>query len=150
MPVTMEQVRAALGPDEPDYVGASRLGPEALPYLSQLILSGDPELAPKAASLAGRIAAEGSAEVLQTAARSENPVVRVAAAAAARNLSTEEASAVLFGLVGDENRGVRQFALQSVGADATDSLRARVAEISESDPVPHIREVASTVLDGLR
>jgi hypothetical protein len=33
MTVTREQVLAQLYPDEPDYEGAARLGPEALPHL---------------------------------------------------------------------------------------------------------------------
>lgn len=156
MPVTMEQVRLALAPDEPDYDGASELGPEALPHLSQLVLTGDLELASKAAYLAGRIATEGSTEVLDTAARSENPVVRVAAAEAVRNLSAQEASGILVGLVADEDRGVRRIALESIsaeaesiGAEATEDLRSRVAHISESDPVPQIRELATRALDRL-
>jgi HEAT repeat protein len=149
MPVTMEQVRAVLSPDEPDYDGASRLGPEALPYLSQLVLSGRPELASKAASLAGRIATDGSREVLEAAARSANPVVRVAAADAARNLPAQEASGILVGLIADEDRGVRQIALESIDTEATEDLRSRVAQVSEDDPVPHIRELASRTLDRL-
>jgi HEAT repeat protein len=145
----MERVRAVLAPDEPDYDGASRLGPEALPYLSQLVLSGDPSLASKATSLAGRIATEGSIEVLQAAARSEHSVVRVAVAEAVRNLSAQEASGPLMGLVADEDRGVRRIALESIGDEATEELRSRVAGISISDPVPQIRELAARILDRL-
>jgi hypothetical protein len=36
MPVTMEQVRAFLDPEEPDYQQAAQLGPEALPHLEEL------------------------------------------------------------------------------------------------------------------
>ena len=55
MPVTMKQVRAALDPEEPDYEKAAKLGPEALPHLEKLISRKDPNLASKAASLAGMI-----------------------------------------------------------------------------------------------
>jgi HEAT repeat protein len=153
MPVTMEQVRAALGPDEPDYQGASRLGPEALPHLRELVLSGRPDLASKAASLAGRIGTEGAQEVLETAARSANPVVRVAAAGAAGDLPAEAASALLLGLVVDDDPGVRQVALESalesVAADATPDLRSRVARVGDGDPMPHVRELAKRTLDAL-
>jgi HEAT repeat protein len=149
MPVTMEQVRATLAPDEPDYERASELGPEALPHLRRLVLSGDPELASKATYLAGRIATEGSTEALDAAARSENPIVRVAAAEAVHNLPAQEASRILVGLVADEDRGVRRVALESIGAEATEDLRSRVAHISESDPAPQIRELATRTLDRL-
>jgi hypothetical protein len=151
MTVTMDQVRVALAPDEPDYDrAASELGPEALPHLSQLVLTGDPQLASKVPYLAGRIATEESTEVLQEAARSENAVVRVAAAENVSNLPAQEASDILIGLVADEDRGVRRIALESaVDVEATEELRARVAQISESDPLPQIREQATRALDRL-
>jgi HEAT repeat protein len=149
MPVTMEQVLAALGSDEPDYDSASRLGPEALPHLNELVLSGDPEMASKAASLAGVIAAAGSEAVLQAAARSANPVVRVAAAGAAGNLPVEEASGILVGLIADDDRSVRQVALESIPTQATEELRSRVAQLREGDPVPQIRELADDALHRL-
>jgi hypothetical protein len=143
MSVTMEQVVAVLAADEPDYEDASGLGPGALPHLHQLVLTGTPELASKAASLAGQISTEGSKEVLGEAARSGNSVVRVAAASAVRNLPVEEASDILVGLVADEDLAVRQIALESVHPQATHELRSRVAEVGKSDPVPHIRELAT-------
>ena len=45
MPVSMEQVRAHLDRDEPDYPAAAQLGPEALPHLRQLAQGDDPMLA---------------------------------------------------------------------------------------------------------
>src|SRR5437867_4118299 len=102
MPVTLEQVRAALDPEEPDYPKAARiLGPEALPHLERLIASDHPMLASKAAYLAGLIGTERSAEVLRRAARSGDVRVRIAAAAAAGNLPPASASDVLLNLVDD-------------------------------------------------
>ena len=84
MPVTMEQVVNQLDRDEPEYGQAARLGSEALTHLMALIQGDDPDLAAKAASLAGLINVDQSAPVLERAARHAEPVVRVAAAAAAR------------------------------------------------------------------
>jgi hypothetical protein len=55
MAVDMEQVRAALNPDEPDYSKASKqLGADALPHLEKIIGGSEISLAAKAAYLAAR------------------------------------------------------------------------------------------------
>ena len=84
MSVTMEDVRAALAPDEPNWSAAATLGPEALPHLGQLVAEAEPGLAAKAAYLASLFDSDRSAEVLRIAARSPEATVRVAAAAAMR------------------------------------------------------------------
>jgi hypothetical protein len=72
MAVTSEQVRAALTPEEPDYEAAAELGPEALPHLQRLVEGADPNLASKAAYLAGRIGDPEAASILETAAASSS------------------------------------------------------------------------------
>src|ERR671915_2448035 len=101
MAVTMKKVRSALDPEEPDYQQIADLGPEALPHLEVLVNSGDTMLASKAAYLASLIKDAKAADIVGTAARSDDPAVRVAAAAAASNLPSSGASAVLFDLVRD-------------------------------------------------
>ena len=95
MPVTMEQVRAALDPEEPDYEKAAKLGADALPHLAKLIARKDPNLASKAASLAGMIKDERAVRVVEKAAKHEDVRVRVAAAYSAQYLPLEDASRVL-------------------------------------------------------
>jgi HEAT repeat protein len=149
MAVTMDQVRALLEPDEPDYDAAGAVGPEALPHLSELIVSGDPHIAAKAASLAGRIGADAT-ETLEVAARNASPVVRVAAAEALGHLPVQEAGDALIGLVSDEDASVRQVALESVGREAPPALRSRIVDIGERDPMPHIRDLARSKAERLR
>lgn len=149
MPVTMEQVRAALDPDEPDYAQARRLGPEALPHLSEIVAAGDPMLASKATYLAGLIAAEGSADVVSQAAQSEDPVLRVAAAGAARNLPPQDASDILVGLVADDDVGVRKVALTSASPEATAELQERIEHVSQDDAAPRIRQLAAEALQRM-
>jgi hypothetical protein len=145
MAVTMEQVLAELKPDEPEYEqAAERLGPEALPHLLELIARGDPELASKAASLAGFLNTDGSVEALTSAARSAEPVVRVAAAASLRSLSnvpTDLADSLLL----DQDAGVRKWALISIEVARPSGLRDRVRAIAESDPEASLRDLASRV-----
>jgi HEAT repeat protein len=146
----MEQVRIALDPDEPDYAQARRLGPEALPHLSEIVAAGDPMLASKATYLAGLIAAEGSADVLSRAAQSPDPVLRVAAAGAARNLAPRDASDILVELVADDDVGVRKVALASASPEATAELQERIRYASQNDAAPRIRELAAETLERMR
>ena len=123
MSLEMKDVRSVLEPEEPDYDEAAKMGSEALPHLEALVKGDDIELAAKAASLAGIIAAEGRMAVLNIAAKSHDPVVRVAAAGAARDLSDADASQVLETLVGDADEGVQKTALKSVPANPSALLK---------------------------
>jgi HEAT repeats len=126
MAVTMEEVRAVLDPDEPDYSAAILLGPDALPHLQVLAAGDDPMLASKATYAAGLIGGEDGVALLREAASSEEPVVRVAAAATAANLSAEESSELLTALVSDPDPGVRKVARNAVPEDAPAALREQV------------------------
>lgn len=129
MAVTIEQVRAVLEAEEPDYEFAARLGAEALPHLEALLTGPDVGLAVKAASLAGRIGAEGSLPVLERAAGHDQRVVRVAAAAATRHVPRQAAAPVLDRLLDDPDEGVRRMALESIGDSPAEELRDKVARL---------------------
>jgi HEAT repeat protein len=145
MAVTMNDVRAALDPEEPDYPKAAQLGPDALPHLEVLVNSGDTMLASKAAYLASLIKDAKAAEIVGTAAQSDDPAVRVAAAAAASNLTPSGASAVLVELVGDPDPGVRKVARASVPDKPTTKLAKKLEDLGdEGGPA---REVPAE-LDG--
>jgi HEAT repeat protein len=131
--VTMEEVRAELERDEPNYARAAGLGPEALPHLEELAQGDDTMLATKAVYLAGLIQDDRSAKLLEEAAKADDPRVRVAAAAAARNVKADSASGVLAPLVADDDPGVRKVALKSVPPDATEELRRAVERVAEED-----------------
>jgi hypothetical protein len=130
MAIQLEDVRAALEPEEPDYQEAAKLGAEALPHLQTLIESGDSQMASKAASLAGFIDDPAAEDVLLIAAASEDPIVRVAAAGAAQNLAPERASSVLLELVDDQDLGVQLRAYKSVPQGATPKLMAKVENMA--------------------
>ena len=154
-PVTMAQVRAALDPDEPDYVRAARLGGDALPHLERLIEGGDPGLASKAVYLASVIRDRRSAVLVHKAAKSDRGEVRVAAAAATRHLPRRAASAVLLVLLSDPDSGVRRVALTSVklsigSGGFPSALRARIEALANADPDPRIRELSRAILGQVR
>ncbi len=139
----MEQVVNALLPDEPDYQAAATLGPEALPLLQQLVAGDNVELATKAASLAGHIDHPQAAGVLQVAANSNLPTVRVAAAGATRHLPAHMVTPVLQRLLLDADAGVRKVALSAIPEAAGEELRASVRQAAQADPTDYLRSLAS-------
>ena len=150
MPVTMQQVRAVLDPEEPDYIQAAQLGSDALPHIENLIKGADPMLASKATYLASLIQDSRSATVLKGATQSNYPEVRVAAAAGARNLASLAASDVLESLLEDQDVGVRKVALKSVPIDAPPVLRAKIQKLIATDPENFVRDLSSRVFGRLR
>jgi HEAT repeat protein len=127
MPIDMEQVKAALDPEEPDYAKAAKqLGADALPHLEKIIGGSDTSLAAKATYLAGLIGGVRSVPAVAKAARSTQAVVRIAAAAAAAHLPAQHSDAVLLQLVDDADHGVQKLAMRSAPAAMSDALRARV------------------------
>lgn len=133
MPVTLEEVRAALAPEELDYQKAAKeLGVEALPHLERLIAAAQPLLASKAAYLAGVIGSPASVPAIERAARSGDARVRIAAASAVQHLSAAAASDVLLTLVDDADVGVQKTALRSVPTAASAVLRSRVEGLSRT------------------
>jgi HEAT repeat protein len=145
--VTSEQVRAALDPEEPDYEAAAGLGPDALPHLQRFVEGPDPNLASKAAYLAGRIGDPKAGPILEQAATSDDPAIRAAAAGGVGHLPDEQAEAVVLTLVDDDDPGVRKTALKAVPASPSEDLAAKVEVLREHEPEPAVREVAAEVAD---
>jgi len=147
----MQQVRAQLDRDEPDYPAAARLGPEAFPHLRQFAQGDDPMLASKAVYLASLIGTEQSVAIVNEAAGKPNPIVRAAAAGALRNLD-QAPNQLLNSLLNDQDVGVRKVALRSVEASRP-SLPADVAtnvrDMAVNDPNPHLRQLAGGVINRL-
>jgi hypothetical protein len=145
MAVTREQVLAALHPDEPDYEEAARrLGPDATPFLLELVEGDDLGLASKAASLAGSLGTNRSVEVVAAAARSPEPVLRVAAAAALRNVPNVP-SDLTESLLVDGDAGVRKWALRSLETARPAGLKDRVRAMAASDPEEALRNLARRI-----
>ncbi|MGZ8845097.1 MAG: hypothetical protein ACXW3C_01400 [Pyrinomonadaceae bacterium] len=144
----MEQVINLLNREEPDYAQAAQLGSEALPHLVTLIQGENPGLAAKAASLAGVINAAHSVDVLRIAAQHPNPVVRVAAAASAKNLTSMPTSLAM-NLLNDSDAGVRKWVLKSLEVHHPAGVKTKVEEIMKSDPDVGLRDRAKQILNQL-
>jgi HEAT repeat protein len=146
MSVSMSSARAVLDPDEPDYDNARQLGEDALPHLAALVRTDDSMLASKAVNLAALIGSRTATDVVAEAARSSDPVLRVAAAGAARHLPAEAASEIILTLVDDVDPGVQRIALTSAPASPSTTLLERLQELSDSGPAPHVRDLAARVV----
>jgi hypothetical protein len=148
MPVTIQDVVNQLDREEPNYAQAARLGPDALPFVRQLIQGDNVALASKAAFLAGQISGEGSLQVLEIASRHPDPVVRVAAAASARNF-TGLSSTLANTFLNDADPGVRKWGLRTLEIAQPHGIRPSVERIMNADPDPALREQARKVIDRL-
>jgi HEAT repeat protein len=146
MPVTMQDVRAVLDPEEVDYENAKRLGVAAIPFLMELVQGGDLGLASKATYLASLIEDEQSVAVLEAAAARNEPVLKVAAASGIRNLSVDHAERMLGLLKDDPDIGVRKVALQSTAKFESPTIVAKLRQIAETDPEPVLRDLAANTV----
>lgn len=150
MSVTMKDVRTQLEPDEPDYGKAAQLGVDAIPYLKELVNGPDTMLASKAAYLASLIKTENSISVLENAASSPEPIVRVAVASGLRNLSEENANRVSNLLIEDRDAGVRKVTLKSISQFQSPALIDKVRKLASEDPESFIRDLASRTIGDAR
>jgi HEAT repeat protein len=151
MAITMKDVRAWLDPEEPNYAGAAKaLGAAALPFLLELVRGGDLGLASKAASLASMIPSDKSVDVLEAAAATSEPVLRVAAAAGLGRLKPAHAERLLDRLKTDADPGVRKVMVQSAAKVRSPRVAAVLNELAASDPEPFVRERSATVLAAMK
>lgn len=144
MSITMEDVRAALDPEEVNYDDAALLGAEALPFLNELARGDDTMLASKAIYLASLIGGADSLSILAAAVGEAEPAIRVAAASGLQNLG-EQAEPHLAALLKDPDVGVRKVALQSVAAIGSPAMQAHLDRIAETDSEPLLRQLASSL-----
>jgi hypothetical protein len=127
------RVRKHLDPEEPNYsAAAAELGAEALPVLEALVQVADPLLASKAAYLASLIPDAQADRVIERAARSEHPTVRVAAAAGMRS-RPETTVDMAAELMADPDAGVRKVATKTTRGRATAATRRESPEEPSHD-----------------
>jgi hypothetical protein len=149
MTITINEVRAWLDAEEPDYEGAARaLGDAAQPALLQLIGGGDRALASKATYLASLLPGQaGALQALKAAHATGEPLLKVAAAAALRNLQADAAGEMFEVLHADADAGVRKVALRSAVGLSGPRVQQRMRQLAQDDPVPFVRALAAQVAD---
>lgn len=147
MTIKINEVRAALEPEEPDYFEAAKMGAEIVPHLMRLVKGKDPEMAAKATSLAGMLGSGAGLSVLKAASECADPMIRVAAAGAVQGLSNDDASDVLETLILDTDIGVQKRALMSVPAIPSTSLEQRLSDaVSRGDLPPELSDMAQDIV----
>ncbi len=129
-----------------DYCGARRYGAGAMTAIKGIVRTGDWNLAAKATYLAGLINDERSAEVIELAAKSRKPAVRIAAASAAAHLSPERAEPILLRLLKSKDIGIRKVALKATARSTTDKVRLQVQRMHKSESVQGMKFLAASVL----
>lgn len=143
--LSAEQVRRRLNVEEPDYAALAReLGPDAGPHLRTLVSDGDEGIAAKAAFLASLL--PGQAATVALAARSANPVVRLAAASGAANVDEPSVVEPLHHLLEDADVGVRKTALRSAVRRQDADLRPLIQLLEQEDPEVVIKQLARRAL----
>lgn len=131
---------------EPDYEAAARLGPDALPLLQRFVAGGNPNLAAKAAYLAGRIGDPAAAPILELAAGSADLGVRAAAASGAQHIGTA-AESVLLTLLDDRDPAVRKLAVRATPPQPSEDLLAKLQVLRDVEPEPRVRQAAAEAVD---
>jgi hypothetical protein len=142
-----QKVIAYLQQDEPDYAEAAKLGDEAMPTLKNIIMGSDEALASKATCLASMISSDQKAEALKEAAQHPSVIVRLAAAAAAKQLPDHEAEELVRHLINDADIGVSKYTLQTIKSKKlSQKFKTRLTEMSEKNPNETIKNLATDAL----
>jgi hypothetical protein len=131
MPVSYAELRAMLDVDEPDYAALADIASGAMNHLRKLAASTDVSLASKAVSLAGFIGDANSIAVVENAARSRQPLVRVAAAHAATLVpDSPRAARVVNRLLDDPDIGVVKTAMRAAALQTDRGLAVKARRAS--------------------
>ncbi len=148
MAVTLQEVKAHIDQEEPDYESAAALGSEALPHLLQLVKDGEPGIASKATYLAAAIGGDQSLPVIEEAVASPNPVIRAAAAGALGWLQSIPV-AVANVLLDDKDPGIRHLTLRALEIHLPQGFKTKVQDISQNDPEAAVRSIAGGLTNRL-
>jgi hypothetical protein len=89
-----------------------------------------------------------SAAVLEIAAQNPEPVVRVAAAASAKNL-TNMPTSLAMELLSDSDAGVRKWVLKALEKHHPSGIKTKVEDIIRNDPDVGLRDQATRIVRQL-
>ncbi len=143
MPVNMKDIRSFLDAEEVDYDNAKKLGASALPFLSELAQGADMALASKSIYLASLIKGKASIEILERAAKSDMPILRVTAASGIKNLSETKSGKIFDALIGDSDAGIRKVTLNASAHFTSKKMMTKLSNLAKGDPEPMLRELAN-------
>ena len=142
--VTRARVVAELHAE--DYRKAAKLGKAALPHLRAIVEGDDWVLATKAVYLSGLLNEDESVPIIEQAAKSRRPALRIAAASAAAHLDPERAEPVLKRLLKSGVMGICKWAIRAVASAGTDELFEIVDELRRKDEDAELQALARETL----
>lgn len=148
---TREQLIKMIDLDEPDYQEiVARLTKDDIPLLNELATDPNPAIATKAISCLGFMNDERAMAGVEKAAKSGNPVLRVAASHALRNMtSMPAAERILDQLLDDNDIGVKKFALKTVEASRLSNLKEKVRQLHSKESNEQLKSLSKQVMDKL-
>ena len=149
---TREELVRLINLDEPDYPRiVQQLTKDDVPLLTQLAQDPNPGLATKAISCLGLMNEETAVAGLQAAVANADPVYRIAAAHALRNVASSPVGVRLLGkLLDDQDVGVRKFALKSVDVGNISSLKEQVRQVNLREQNVDLKTLSQDLLQKLR
>ena len=151
----IKEIIQILSADEPDYSSiASKLAEEDYAAINKLTKNRSSAIATRAIICLGPRGSEKSMDAIVSAAKSNNPVHRLAAAQALSKMkgvsSNPDAVKLLDDLLEDKHIGVKKFALKATGSVRIPALKEKIRKVSQSDQNDRIKKLAHSVLDQLK
>jgi HEAT repeat protein len=151
----IKEIIQILSADEPDYSSiASKLVEEDYEAINKLTKNRSTTIAARAIICLGYRGAEKSMDAIVSAAKNNNPVLRLAAAQALSKMkgvsSSPYAVKLLDDLLDDKDIGVKKFALKATGNVSIPTLKKKIKKVSESDQNNNIKKLAQSVLEQLK
>jgi HEAT repeat protein len=142
MPKSVSELRAQLSDIEASERMYEGIGPSDVDALTRMVEAEEDWLAARAVHALSRIDSSEARQAVSAAAESPRMEVRVAAAASAAVLPTEDSDTVLSKLLDDPQSAVRKFAVKSTSPRNAKAIRERVGDMASSEKSAGLRRVA--------
>lgn len=140
MAITLDELRRLLSSDEPDYQAITLMtGPESAEHLRTLAQDQNVMLASKAVYAASLVADPAARQVVDQAAGSDDPLLRLASASALPNLPEDARVRVAERLIDARDVGVEKLVIRSLGDALTPKLERSLSHLAENSSSETIR-----------
>lgn len=151
MPHSKDELIKMINLDEPDYPSiVARLTKEDIPLLNELAQDENPAIATKAISCLGYLNDDQAAAGVEKAISSNNPILRVAATHAIRNMSNRQAAEKMLNkLLDDDDIGVKKFTLKTIEASRFSGLKQKVQQLHQKENNEAIKSLSKQVMEKL-
>ncbi|MBY8870589.1 hypothetical protein K7640_01880 [Micromonospora sp. PLK6-60] len=145
MPISLDELRRLLSSDEPDYRAiTAAAGPEAAEHLRVLARDDNVMLASKAVYAASLLA--DAQHVVDEAAASDEPLLRIASASALTNLPEDARNRVAERLIDAGDVAVEKLVIRSLGPSLTPKLEQSLGRLADNSNSQTIRDLSRAKL----